>query len=137
MNGVTPQAADQLRYARVLEWGTNAGLVVLVILFGIYMPGIIEPHVANERLRALWKLPAVRFLQEAGIADGWGWVAMLHRADILNLVGIVALAFCSVACLVAVMPLYWAAGQRMLFAICALEVLVLLSAATGLIGGGH
>ncbi len=121
----------------MLAFGTNAGLVVLVVLFAVYMLGIVEPQVAHERLPVLWQLPAVQFLEESGIADGWGWIALLNRADVLTLVGIVALAFCSVACLLAVMPLYWAAGQRLLFAICALEVLVLLAAASGLVGGGH
>ena len=40
-------------------------------------------------------------------------------------------------CLLAVMPLYWASRQRMLFAICALEVAVIVLAASGLVGGGH
>lgn len=137
MNDVTRLAEDQLRYARVLAFGTNAGLGVLVVLFGIYVLGVVEPQVAHERLPALWQLPAARFLEEAGIADGWGWFVLLNRADVLTLVGIAALSICSVPCLLAVMPLYWAAGQRMLFVICALEVVVLLSAASGLIGGGH
>ena len=130
-------APDQARYARLLAFGTHAGLALLVVLFGIYMFGIVEPHVANDRLPELWRLPASRFLQETGIAPGWGWTALIGRADILTLVGIVALAACSVPCLVAIMPVYWASGQRILFAICALEVAVIALAASGFITGGH
>jgi hypothetical protein len=137
MSGGTRPAPDQERYARLLAMGTNAGLAVLVVLYGVYMLGVVDPHVPHERLPDLWHLPSSSFLELARIEAGWGWTAIIHRADILTLVGIVMLAFCSVPCLVAVMPIYWASGQRMLFAICALEVAVIVLAASGLAGGGH
>ncbi|MBK6980414.1 MAG: DUF1634 domain-containing protein [Betaproteobacteria bacterium] len=137
MSDTPGPAADQARYARLLAIGTSSGLALLVALFALYMLGIVEPQVAHERLPDLWTLPAERFLEEAGIRDGWGWVALVHRGDILTLVGIVALAICSVPCLVAVIPVYWAAGQRVLVAICAVEAVVIVFAASGLVGGGH
>ena len=130
-------ARDQERYARILAIGTNTGLGMLVILFGIYMLGVVDPHIPHERLPDLWHLPADRLLDHAGIEPGWGWTAIIHRADVLTLVGIVTLASCSVPCLLAVMPLYWASGERSLFAICAVEVAVIVLAASGLVGGGH
>ena len=137
MTGVTGPAPDQERYARLLAIGTNTGLAMLVILFGIYMFGAVDPHVPHERLPDLWHLPANSFLELARLEDGWGWTARIAHADILTLVGIVTLAFCSVPCLIAVMPIYWRSGQRMLFAICGVEVVVILLAASGLLGGGH
>ncbi|HQW37245.1 MAG TPA: hypothetical protein PLK52_01915 [Usitatibacteraceae bacterium] len=137
MSGAPQPAADQARYARLLAIGTHGGLALLVALFAIYMLGVVEPHVAHERLPELWKLPAKRLLEEAGIGGGWGWTALVARADILTLVGIVALAACSVPCLLAIMPVYWASGQRILFAICAFEVAVIALAASGLVSGGH
>ena len=137
MNATACPAPDQERYARLLAIGTNTGLAMLVILFGIYMFGALDPHVPHERLPDLWHLPSGKVLEHAGIAAGWGWTDFVHRADILTLVGIVTLAFCSVPCLLAVMPIYWASGQRMLFAICALEVAVIALAASGLVGGAH
>ena len=137
MTGTTTPAPDQERYARLLAIGTHAGLAVLVVLFGIYMLGLVAPQVPHDRLPELWRLPAGEFLAQAGIAGGWGWTALIGRADVLTLVGIVMLAFCSVPCLLAVMPLYWAGRQRLLFAICGLEVAVIVLAASGLVGGGH
>ncbi|MBL0144017.1 MAG: hypothetical protein IPP91_18420 [Betaproteobacteria bacterium] len=130
-------APDQERYARLLSIGTNTGLGMLIVLFAIYMFGVVDPHVPHERLPDLWHLPASSLLEIVGIEAGWGWTAIIHRADILTLVGIVTLAFCSVPCLLAIMPIYWAGGQRPLFAICALEVAVIVVAASGLVGGGH
>lgn len=128
---------DQARYARLLAIGTNTGLGMLVVLFGIYMLGVVDPHVPHERLPDLWHLPSSDFLELARLEAGWGWTARLRHADILTLLGIVTLAFCSVPCLLAVMPIYWRSRQRLLFAICGLEVAVIVMAASGYLAGGH
>jgi hypothetical protein len=137
MTGTAQPGADQERYARLLAIGTNTGLAMLVVLFGIYMLGLVDPHVPHERLPEIWHLPSSDFLELARMEAGWGWTARLRHADILTLVGIVTLAFCSVPCLLAVMPIYWRSRQRMLFAICGLEVVVITMAASGFLAGGH
>jgi len=137
MTGTTQPGPDQERYARLLAIGTNAGLGMLVVLFGIYMLGVVDPHVPHERLPEIWHLPSSDFLELARLEAGWGWTARLRHADILTLLGIVTLAFCSVPCLLAVMPLYWRTRQRMLFAICGLEAAVISLAASGLLSVGH
>jgi len=128
---------DQLAYARVLAMITNAGLALLALLFALYALGVIDPHVAHARLPELWKLSAPNFLEAAGIAPGWGWTALLHRADILTLVGIAALAFACVPCLIVIMPVYWRTRQRALLLVCASEIVLILLAASGLLTGGH
>jgi hypothetical protein len=137
MTGTAQPGADQERYARLLAIGTNTGLAMLVVLFGIYMLGLVDPHVPHERLPEIWHLPSSDFLELARLEAGWGWTARLRHADILTLLGIVTLAFCSVPCLLAVMPIYWRSRQRMLFAICGLEVVVITMAASGYLAGGH
>ncbi len=137
MTGTAQPGADQERYARLLAIGTNTGLAMLVVLFGIYMLGLVDPHVPHERLPEIWHLPSSDFLELARLEAGWGWTARLRHADILTLLGIVTLAFCSVPCLLAVMPIYWRSRQRMLFAICGLEVAVITMAASGLLSVGH
>lgn len=129
--------ADQLVYANILSAITNTGLALLVLLFVLYVLEVREPHVPHQSLPDLWNLSAREFLATTGIAPGWGWTEWLHRADILTLVGIATLAFTSVPCLVAIMPVYWRTRQRALLAICVLEVLVILLAASGLVAGGH
>lgn len=128
---------DQRRYARLLSLLTNSSLALLVVLFMVYAGGVVDPHVPHEQLPEVWKLPAKELLDQVGLSPGWGWTAFLHRADLLTLVGIAALAFASVPCLIAIMPLYWAGQPRALAAICGLEVTVITLAASGLIAGGH
>ena len=137
MTGTAQPGSDQERYARLLAIGTNTGLGMLVVLFGIYMLGVVDPYVPHERLPEIWHLPAGEFLELARLEAGWGWTARLRHADILTMLGIVTLAFCSVPCLLAVMPVYWRSRQRMLFAICVLEVAVITLAASGVLSGGH
>ncbi|HET9579890.1 MAG TPA: hypothetical protein VFP44_18795 [Usitatibacter sp.] len=124
---------DQERYARVLSWGSHIGLAVLVAFFAIYILEVVPPLVPHERLPELWSAPSSEFLRGAGVEPGWDWMRLLHHADVLNLLGIAILALCSVPPIAAIMPLYWASHRRAIFAICALELVVILVAASGLL----
>ena len=135
---VPPTGAARRRYARWLRWGTRVSLAILVLSFGAYATGLVAPHVPIDSLPQLWVLPSGEFLQATGTTPGWGWATLVHRADLLNLVGIALLASCSIPCLASAIPIYRARGQHALAAICALEIAVLLLAASGLLaGGGH
>lgn len=131
------QPPEQERYARLLDWGTRLGLAVLVLSFAAYLLGLLPPHVAPERLPELWNLPVDQYLARTQSPTGWGWVALLPGSDILGLAGIVILAGVSVPCLLALVPLYAARGEKAFVAICLAEVAVVLLAASGWLAGGH
>jgi len=139
--GVEPgrivQPAEQLRYARWLEWGTRFGLALLVVLFVAYAAGLVEPHVPHSRLPEVWNLPVSQFLAATALPAGWTWLDHVHRGDIANLVGICLLAGISVLALAALVPLYLRRGDRVYAALCITEMAVLLLAASGLLAGGH
>ena len=125
------------RYARWLELGSRIGLLLLVVGLVAYVFELVAPHVPIERLPALWGLPAHRFLQEARIPPGWGWAGLAHRGDLMNLAGIAVLAGCSMLPLAAAFAYFRARGERFYSAVCALEIVVLLLAASGLLTAGH
>jgi hypothetical protein len=131
------QPPEQLLYARLLDRGTQLGLLVLVASFAAYALGLLSPHVALERLPELWSHPVGQYLKETGSPTGWGWLTLVHRGDIAGLVGIVILSGCSLVCLLALVPLYLRRGDRAFVALCLAEVAVVLLAASGWIGGGH
>ncbi len=131
------QPAEQQRYALWLDWGTRLGLVVLLLSFAAYMLGWTEPHVPLQRLPELWSLPVDRFLEQAQMPTGWGWLPLVGRSDIAGLVGIAILAGCSVVCLLALVPLYLHAGDKAYAGLCLAEVAVVLLAASGVLSGGH
>lgn len=137
MNAPVPQATEQLRYARWLDLGTRAGLVVLVGSFFAYAAGLLAPHVPHQRLPELWTLPVGAFVQATGVPTGWNWLALAHRGDIANLLGIVLLSGCSLLCLLSLLPLYAKRGDRAYLAICIAEIAVLLLAASGVLTLGH
>lgn len=134
---VIEQPPEQRRYAAVLDWSSRIGLAVLVLGFAAYAGGLLPAHVPVERLPELWSLPVGRFLAETGSPTGWGWVPLLPRADMLGLLGIAILAGGSVACLLALVPLYAARGERAFAWICLAEVVVIVVAASGWLAGGH
>jgi len=131
------QPFEQLRYALLLDWGTRIGLVVLVATFAAYVFGWADPFVPLDRLPELWSHPVGRYLQETGSPAGWGWIALAGRGDVAGLVGIAILAGCSVICLLALVPMYLRDGDRAYAALCTVEALVILVAASGWMGGGH
>ena len=134
-----PHAAtplEQLRYARLLDWGTRLGLLVLVLSFAAYAFGLVSPHVPLERLPQLWAHPVAQYLQETQSPAGWGWLALVHRGDVVALVGIAILSGCSLVCLLALVPLYLRRGDRAFAALCLAEVVVVLLAASGWLSGG-
>ena len=131
------QPAEQLRYARLLDWGTNLGLVVLVLSFGAYVFGLVAPFVPLDQLARAWSQPVGTYLEMTASPTGWGWLALAQHGDIAGLVGIVILAGCSLICLLALVPMYLRRGDRAFAALCLAEVAVVALAASGWLSGGH
>ncbi|HOW49794.1 MAG TPA: hypothetical protein P5163_16395 [Rubrivivax sp.] len=131
------QSPEQLRYARLLDWGTRVGLVLLIVSFVAYVLGLAEAHVPPERLPQIWQHPVGRYLELTGSPTGWGWLALVHRGDIAGLVGIAVLAGCSVLCLLALVPMYLRRGDRAYAALCVAEAAVVVLAASGVLAAGH
>ena len=125
------QSAPQLRYARLLEWGTWVGLVVLVGSFVAMVAGWLPAHVSTEQLPQLWAQPVGDYLAQTGSPQGWGWLALLQHGDMLGLAGIGILAGCSAVALLALVPMYLAGGDRAFLFLTLLQVAVLLAAASG------
>ena len=131
------QPTAQLVYATLLDWGARIGFLLLVAGFAVYLLGWLPPHVPVEQLPGLWNQPVSVYLQRTGTPPGWGWLALAHRADLLNLVGVALLAACSLPPLLAVIPLYLRRRDRLFAALCALQVVVIALAASGVLTAGH
>jgi hypothetical protein len=125
------------RYATLLDWGTRVGLALLVLSFFTYVLGFVSPLVPLEQLPRLWNLPVKTYLEQSGMPTGWGWLAMAGKGDLANLVGIGILAGCSLPPLLGLIPIYIRRRDFVYAGICALVVLVLVLAASGVLTGGH
>jgi len=131
------QSPEQLLYARLLDWGARLGFMLLVIGFAVYVLGWAEALVPLEQLPQLWNQPAHAFRQRTGMPAGWGWLALVHKADVANLVGIALLAGCSLPPLLGAMGLYLTRREWAPALLCVGVVVVVLLAASGLLGMGH
>lgn len=131
------QQAEAERYAQLLDWGTRLGVVALLLSFTAYLSGLLEPHVPLAQLPSVWNLPVDAYLQRTGTPLGWGWLALAHKGDFSNLMGIALLAGCSLAPLLGLIPLYLKRRDYAYAVLCALVATVLILAASGLLTGGH
>lgn len=131
------QRAEALRYAFLLDWGARLGLVALILSFAAYMLGILTPHVPLDQLPGVWNLPVATYLERTATPTGWGWLALAHTGDLSNLIGISLLAGCSLPPLLGLIPLYLKRRDFVYAGLCALIVLVLVLAASGVLTGGH
>jgi len=131
------QPREQLRYARWLEWGTRVGFVVLVVVFVVYVLGLVEPRVPPERLPELWTLPLPAFLAATGLPTGWGWLALAGHGDMANLAGIALLVGCSLPPLLALLPAFARRRDGVYVGLAAAQIVVLLLAASGVLTAGH
>lgn len=131
------QSTEQLLYARLLDWGARLGFVLLLVGFTVYVFGWADALVPLEQLPQLWNQPAHVFRQSTGMPAGWDWLALVHKSDVANLVGIALLAGCSLPPLLAVMGLHLKRREWTPALLCAGVVVVVLLAASGLLGAGH
>jgi hypothetical protein len=127
----------ELIYARWLGWGTRLALVVLVATFLAYALGVSEPLISLERLPALWSLGHDQFLAATGAPTGWAWLTVVGRSDYANLAAVALLGMVTVVCYLRILPVLLTRGERVLAVLAALQIAVLLLAASGWLTGGH
>lgn len=132
-----PPPEEQQVYARLLAWGARLGFAILLVGLANYVVGFLPHHVPVEELPRLWSLPLPEYLARTATPTGWRWVVLLAKGEFPGLAGIALLSGCSVACLVAVAAIYARRGDRIYAAICALEIAVLVLAASGVLTAGH
>ena len=113
---------EQRRYADVLGAGVRVGFLLLVVSFALYVAGAQQPLV-----------PVDQFVKATHTPTGWGWVTMLGKGDMLNLVGIAVLAAASAFSTVAVLPIFVRRREWPLLAIALLQLVVLALSASNLL----
>ena len=113
------------------------GLLLLALGFLAYVAGVVPAYVPLEELPRLWGLAAPDFLSATGMPDGWGWLGMTNRGEVLPLIGIVVLCGVTLACFLVLLPAYAERRDWAYFLIVTLEIGVLALAASGVLTVGH
>ena len=120
--------------ARWLEVGTHLAFGVVLVTFAIYVLGVLAPLVPLAQLVQLWQLPVDRYVAATGAPTGWAWLRFLGKGDYLNLLGIAVFVLVTIVAYARLVPLFLQSGKRAQALFALLQVLVLLAAASGLIG---
>jgi hypothetical protein len=126
-------APEQLRYARVLGAGARISQVLLAVSFLLYLSGIREPLIAVDQLPRYWGLPLAQFVKATNAPTGWAWFALIGKSDMLNLLGLAVLAGVPAFSSLAVLPIFARRGEIGLFAITALQIVVLIVSASNIL----
>ena len=137
--------ADQLLYASILAKGMYLGLAILLVTFVLYLTGAMQPGIPIEELPRLWTLSAHEYLEAVNhdflhrpeVVDGWRWMALLGMGDYVNFIGIALLSAVTIVCYLGVLPSLLRKKDWIYSAIVAVQVLVLVLAASGLVAVGH
>ncbi len=131
-------SAEQTAYANILFYGCWCGLAVILVIYFLYVTGIIAPYVPLEQIPQIWNHSVRHYLEANKVPTGWGWTSLLGYGDFLNFIGVVILAGLSIICYIRIIPSLFRKGDKVMGVIALLEVLVLLVAASGIVGsGGH
>ncbi len=128
---------EQLLYAKILEKGMLLGLLILLITFGLYTFGILDPYIPLDKISGYWSDNVHDYLKHAGIKDGWAWVGMIKYGDFINFVGVAILAGVTIICYAAIVPTLLKNKDVVYAALAVLEVIILSAAASGLLAVGH
>jgi len=136
-NALLKATPEQLLYAKILEKGMYLGLLILLITFGLYAFGIIDPYIPLDKISKYWAYNVHEYLEHAGIKDGWAWLGMLKYGDFLNFIGVVILSGVTIICYAAIVPTLLKNKDRIYAVIAILEVIILSAAASGILAVGH
>jgi hypothetical protein len=121
MVDVTPRDAPEQRiYGKVLSVSVLLGLALLFASFGAYLAGLFDTPVPVDRLPEIWSRPARPALADPFSLAPIGWLAL-----------------CSCAGLAAALHVYARRGDRLYVVLCALQMMVLALAASGIFTLGH
>lgn len=129
---------EQVLYANILNKGMLVGLIGLVVTFIIYGAGILTPKIPLADVQNYWVMPVSDYLEQSGIHAGWAWLGNLGYGDMLNFLPIAFLSLLTIVCYIAIIPGLLRKKDTAYVALAVIEVIVLIVAASGILGaGGH
>lgn len=127
---------EQITYANLLFYGCWGGLALMAATYVLYVTGIVTPHIPLQKVPLLWSEPVGTYLELGAVPLGWGWAALIGKGDFLNFLGIVLLAGMTIVCYIPLIPAFLKRKERLFAALALAEIIVLLVAASGIVGGG-
>ena len=129
---------EQLKYANLLFLGAWGGIAIMTLTYIIYLTGILPAHAPIDLIIQNWGHGVHEFLEVTDSPHGWGWLGLLGCGDFINFTGMVLLAVMTILCYLFLLQGYSKRKDWSYFFIALAEIIVLTTAASGILGsGGH
>ncbi len=127
---------EQIVYADILFYGSWLAIFIMIVTYFLYLSGIVEPYIPISKMPEYWSMPSDHFTHAADVPLGWGWMALLGTGDFLNFIGIALLGALTIIGYLVLIRAYLRLKDTPFMLITLVEVLVLVLAASGILGGG-
>ncbi len=125
--------AEQIRYAGILRKGMAIGFAFIIVTFVFYVFGVIKPYVPLEDFSIYCRQDAQTYMAEHGIGTGWNWFHLVLYGDFITYIGIIIFTGITVICYVSIVPIFVRKREWILAAIIIAEVVLLITASSGLL----
>ena len=123
--GIKPTEA-QLKYSDILHILSILGMALLAIGFVLYFFQIIESTIPPSELPKYWSMPVDKYIEATGTATGWNWLNNIGSSDSISFATLVYLSLVSVACFLAILPIYIKHKDKYYVMIVIVQILVLI-----------
>ena len=128
---------EQIVYANILYYGGLSGIIFMAITYIIYISGVLPVYVPLSELPELWVHGTHEYIEKTELPTGWGWIELVTYGDVLNLVALAFLAFITVICYIAIIPVLLRKKDLIYVVLAVAEIIILLLAASGILQAGH
>jgi hypothetical protein len=123
------------RFASVARWGMRASLLLVVGAFALYVGGVLPGWVPLAWLPTHIGQGADAFVAAGGMPTGWRGAGGLGHGDVLSLGALISLMGVVAVAYLALLPLLLRHRERLYLALVLLQLVVLVLAAGGWLGG--
>lgn len=131
------QDSVQALFARLLSWLVRIGLALMFVSFILYVFGLVPSGIPVALVQDQWAHSADEFAAATGMQTGWNWVRDLLDGRALAFASLVIFPAGTIILTAAASLLYLRHKDKRYALIAALECVVLVVAATGLLSTGH
>ena len=125
----------ETRYGRILHYLVLAGFLFLGVTFLVYAFALLPSYMEAHRVPEVWHMPADEAVAETARPPFWAWVTNVNRADLLSLGSLAVLSAVTPVGFLFLVVLFLRRRDFAYAAMVAAEVIVLLLAASGIVGG--
>jgi Fe2+ transport system protein B len=125
----------ETKYGRILHYLVLAGFLFLGATFLIYAFALLPSYMDAHRVPQVWHLPADEAVAETARPQFRAWVTNLNRADLLSLGSLAVLSAVTPVGFLFLLVLFLRRRDFAYAAMVAAEIVVLILAATGIVGG--